>query len=99
MKIVFSLDSLHFRGTELQAFGKGGFFDFYFFFEMDASYLQIIAQVPRNENRGMQNSNIVKFPLSKVGYAHSQAKRTQEDIFDCSSLVARTCSAQRTPLS
>ena len=37
--------------------------------------------------------------LSKVGCAYSQAKRTQEDIFDCSSLVARACSAQRTPPS
>ena len=27
--------------------------------------------------------------LSKVGCAYSQAKRTQENIFDCSSLVAR----------
>ena len=27
--------------------------------------------------------------LSKVGCAYSQARRTQEDIFDCSSLVAR----------
>ena len=35
--------------------------------------------------------------LTKVGCAYSQAKRTQEDIFDCSSLVARACSAQRTP--
>ena len=41
----------------------------------------------------------VDWALSKVGCAYSQAKRTQEDIFDCSSLVARTCSAQRTPLS
>ena len=32
--------------------------------------------------------------LSKVGCAYSQAKRTQEDIFDCSSLVARAYSAQ-----
>ena len=32
--------------------------------------------------------------LSKVGCAYSQAKRTQENIFDCSSLVARAYSAQ-----
>ena len=32
--------------------------------------------------------------LSKVGCAYSQAQRTQEDIFDCSSLVARAYSAQ-----
>ena len=41
----------------------------------------------------------VDWALSKVGCAYSQAKRTQEDIFDCSSLVARACSAQRTPPS
>ena len=34
--------------------------------------------------------------LSKVGCAYSQAQRTQENIFDCSSLVARTYSAQGT---
>ena len=32
--------------------------------------------------------------LSKVGCAYSQARRTQEGIFDCSSLVARAYSAQ-----
>lgn len=32
--------------------------------------------------------------LSKVGCAYSQAQRTQENIFDCSSLVARAYSAQ-----
>ena len=32
--------------------------------------------------------------LSKVGCAYSQARRTQENIFDCSSLVARAYSAQ-----
>ena len=37
--------------------------------------------------------------LSKVSCAYSQAQRTQEDIFDCSSLVARACFAQRTPPS
>ena len=37
--------------------------------------------------------------LSKVGCAYSQAQRAQENIFDCSSLVARACSAQRTPPS
>ena len=36
----------------------------------------------------------VDWALSKVGCAYSQAKRTQEDIFDCSSLVARAYSAQ-----
>lgn len=30
----------------------------------------------------------VDWALSKVGCAYSQAKRAQEDIFDCSSLVA-----------
>ena len=32
--------------------------------------------------------------LSKVGCAYSQARRTEEDIFDCSSLVARAYCAQ-----
>lgn len=32
--------------------------------------------------------------LSKVGYSYSQAKRTDADYFDCSSLVARAYSAQ-----
>lgn len=32
--------------------------------------------------------------LSKIGCKYSQAKRTQENIFDCSSLVARAYSAQ-----
>jgi cell wall-associated NlpC family hydrolase len=32
--------------------------------------------------------------VSKVGCKYSQAKRTQEKIFDCSSLVARAYSAQ-----
>jgi hypothetical protein len=32
--------------------------------------------------------------LKKVGCRYSQAKRTQEDIFDCSSLIARAYSAQ-----
>ena len=36
----------------------------------------------------------VDWALSKVGCAYSQAQRTQEDIFDCSSLVARAYSAQ-----
>ena len=35
-----------------------------------------------------------KWALSKVGCAYSQPKRTQENIFDCSSLVARAYSAQ-----
>lgn len=35
-----------------------------------------------------------QWALSKVGCAYSQAKRTQENIFDCSSLVARAYSAQ-----
>ena len=41
----------------------------------------------------------VDWALSKVGCVYSQAKRAQEDIFDCSSLVARACSLQRTPPS
>ena len=36
----------------------------------------------------------VDWALSKVGCAYSQAQRTQEDIFTCSSLVARACSAR-----
>ena len=36
----------------------------------------------------------VDWALSKVGCAYSQAKRAQENIFDCSSLVARAYSAQ-----
>lgn len=32
--------------------------------------------------------------VSKIGCKYSQAKRTQEDIFDCSSLIARAYSAQ-----
>lgn len=35
-----------------------------------------------------------QWALSKLGCAYSQAKRTQERIFDCSSLVARAYSAQ-----
>ena len=41
----------------------------------------------------------VDWALSKVGCAYSQAQRTQENIFDCSSLVARAFFAQRTPPS
>ena len=36
----------------------------------------------------------VDWALSKVGCAYSQAQRTQENIFDCSSLIARAYSAQ-----
>lgn len=35
-----------------------------------------------------------QWALSRVGCAYSQAKRTQDGIFDCSSLVARAYSAQ-----
>ena len=35
-----------------------------------------------------------RWALSKVGCMYSQAKRTHENIFDCSSLVARAYSAQ-----
>lgn len=35
-----------------------------------------------------------EWALGKVGCAYSQTKRTQENIFDCSSLVARAYSAQ-----
>lgn len=35
-----------------------------------------------------------EWALSKVGCAYSQARRTQEGVFDCSSLVARAYSAQ-----
>ena len=41
----------------------------------------------------------VDWALSKVGCAYSQARRTQENIFDCSSLVARAYSAQCLPPS
>lgn len=36
----------------------------------------------------------VDWALSKVGCAYSQSKRAQDNIFDCSSLVARAYSAQ-----
>ena len=39
-------------------------------------------------------ANAAEWALGKVGCAYSQAKRTQENIFDCSSLVARAYSAQ-----
>ena len=46
----------------------------------------------------MTHSEVAKgardWAVSKVGCAYSQAKRTQEKIFDCSSLVARAYSAQ-----
>jgi hypothetical protein len=46
----------------------------------------------------MDYTDIAKFALdwavSKIGCKYSQAKRTQEDIFDCSSLIARAYSAQ-----
>ena len=35
-----------------------------------------------------------EWALSKVGCAYSQARRIQEGVFDCSSLVARAYSAQ-----
>lgn len=38
--------------------------------------------------------NAAQWALSKAGCEYSQAKRTQERIFDCSSLVARAYSAQ-----
>ena len=41
----------------------------------------------------------VDWALTKVGCAYSQARRTQENIFDCSSLVARAYSAQCLPPS
>ena len=41
----------------------------------------------------------VDWALSKVGCAYSQAKRAQENIFDCSSLVARAYSAYHAPPS
>lgn len=37
---------------------------------------------------------VAEWALSKVGCAYSQARRTQECVFDCSSLVARAYSAQ-----
>lgn len=40
------------------------------------------------------SQSAAEWALSKVGCAYSQAKRTQERIFDCSSLVARAYSAQ-----
>lgn len=39
-------------------------------------------------------SNAAKWALSKVGCEYSQEKRLQEDIFDCSSLVARSYAVQ-----
>lgn len=36
--------------------------------------------------------SVVDWASSKAGCVHSQAKRTQEDIFDGSSPVARACS-------
>ena len=39
-------------------------------------------------------ANAAEWALGKVGCAYSQARRTQENIFDCSSLVARAYSAQ-----
>ena len=41
----------------------------------------------------------VDWALSKVGCVYSQAKRTQENIFDCSSLVAPAYSRSVPPLS
>ena len=41
----------------------------------------------------------VDWALTKVGCAYSQARRTQENIFDYSSLVARAYSAQDSPPS
>ena len=42
----------------------------------------------------MTAASAAKWALSKVGCSYSQAKRTNESIFDCSSLVARAYSAQ-----
>ena len=46
----------------------------------------------------MDHTNIADsahdWAVSKIGCKYSQAKRTQEDIFDCSSLIARAYSAQ-----
>ena len=39
-------------------------------------------------------ANAAEWALGKVGCAYSQTKRTQEKVFDCSSLVARAYSAQ-----
>ena len=43
--------------------------------------------------------SVVDWALSKVGCEYSQAKRTQENIFDGSSLSARAYSAQCLPPS
>ena len=43
--------------------------------------------------------SVVDWALSKVGCEYSQAKRTQENIFDGSSLSARAYSAQGSPPS
>lgn len=40
------------------------------------------------------SQNAAAWALGKVGCAYSQAKRIQEKVFDCSSLVARAYSAQ-----
>lgn len=45
------------------------------------------------------NEKAVKWTLSKIGYEYSQAKRTQENYFDCSSLVARAYQAAGDPFT
>ena len=45
------------------------------------------------------NEKAVKWALSKIGYEYSQAKRTQENYFDCSSLVARAYQAAGDPFT
>lgn len=42
----------------------------------------------------MTAASAARWALSKIGCTYSQAKRTKEQIFDCSSLVARAYSAQ-----
>lgn len=42
----------------------------------------------------MTAASAAKWALSKVGCTYSQVKRTQENIFDCSSLVTRAYSVQ-----
>lgn len=59
---------------------------------------QIKEQIYRNRSIKMINhttaARATEWALSKLGCAYSQDKRTQENTFDCSSLVARAYSAQ-----
>ena len=61
---------------------------------MKGAWNTMIHREDKNMSYETTAANAAEWALGKVGCAYSQAKRTQENVFDCSSLVARAYSAQ-----